>query len=148
MPEPVPRAAPIKVADSSQKGGWLAQLPYLALFAAVLLLLSLTSVRRKSATFDEGSHLPAGFSYLAYRDFRMNMEHPPLIKLLAGLPLRALSAKADSSHASWKTGDQFYFGEEFLYSWNDADRLLFWGRVPIVLLSVLFGVVVFFCARE
>lgn len=136
------------IKPAGQKGRLLAQLPYLALFAVLLLTMSLTSVRRKSATFDEGAHLPAGYSYVAYRDYRLNMEHPPLIKLLAGLPLRLLSAKADTEHTSWKTADQYYFGEEFLYSWNDADRMLFWGRVPIVLLSLLFGVAVFFCARE
>lgn len=146
--EPARAAEPVKLAEPSVKVGLLKQLPFLAMFAALLLLLSLTSVRRKSATFDEGAHLPAGFSYLAYGDYRMNMEHPPLIKLLAALPLRAMSAKADTSHESWKTGDQFYFGEEFLHAWNDADRMLFWGRVPIVLLSVLFGAAVFFCARE
>lgn len=146
--ESAPMAEPLKLAEPPSKGGLLKQLPYLAIFAALLLLLSLTGVRRKSATFDEGAHLPAGFSYLAYRDYRMNMEHPPLIKLLAGVPLLAMSAKADTSHAAWKTGDQFHFGEEFLYAWNDADRMLFWGRLPIVLLSVLFGVAVFFCARE
>ena len=126
--ESAPMAEPLKLAEPSSKGGLLKQLPYLAIFAALLLLLSLTGVRRKSATFDEGAHLPAGFSYLAYRDYRMNMEHPPLIKLLAGVPLLAMSAKVDTSHAAWKTGDQFHFGEEFLYAWNDADRMLFWGR--------------------
>lgn len=145
---PEPHLAEAITGEKSPKGRWWAQWPVLALFAILLLLISLTSIRRKSATFDEGAHLPAGYSYWAYRDFRMNMEHPPLIKLLAGLPLRALSAKADSAHAAWKTADQFYFGEEFLYSWNDADRMLFWGRLPIVLLSGLFGIAAFFCARE
>jgi hypothetical protein len=40
-----------------------------------------------SATYDETSHLPSGYAYLAWHDFRMNPEHPPLIKKLAAFPL-------------------------------------------------------------
>jgi hypothetical protein len=40
------------------------------------------------------------------------------------------------------------FGWKFLYEWNDADRLLFWARVPVVLLSLLIGLGVWFAARD
>src|SRR5205085_5854568 len=67
----------------------------LLLFAVLLLTLSLTSVRQKSATFDEGLHIPAAYTYVAYGDFRLNPEHPPLVKLLSGLPLRYLQPRVD-----------------------------------------------------
>jgi hypothetical protein len=40
-----------------------------------------------SATFDEMAHLPAGYSYLRWNDYRLNPEHPPLIKKWAALPV-------------------------------------------------------------
>lgn len=35
-------------------------------------------------TFDEAYHIAAGASYLRFHDFRVNPEHPPLVKLIAG----------------------------------------------------------------
>jgi hypothetical protein len=35
-------------------------------------------------TFDEAYHIAAGASYLRFHDFRVNPEHPPLVKLVAG----------------------------------------------------------------
>ena len=43
--------------------------------------------RLLSATFDETTHLPAGYSYLKTGDCRLNPQHPPLIKLLCAAPL-------------------------------------------------------------
>ena len=36
----------------------------------------------------------------------------------------------------------------FLYEWNDADRLLFWGRVPIVVLGCALGAAVLLWTRR
>src|SRR5277367_2482832 len=35
-------------------------------------------------TIDEAYHIAAGASYLRFHDFRVNPEHPPLVKLIAG----------------------------------------------------------------
>src|SRR5262245_65712521 len=56
----------------------------------VLLLMgaNLFSVmRRKTITNDEIVHIPAGYQYLTAGNFRLNPEHPPLIKMWATLPL-------------------------------------------------------------
>src|SRR5271170_307602 len=56
----------------------------------VLLILSCGVLRSMWATaldgftFDEGYHIAAGASYLRFHDFRVNPEHPPLVKLIAG----------------------------------------------------------------
>ncbi len=115
--------------------------------ALVLLLLAVFSMRRKSATADEVTHIPAGYTNLALHDFRMNPEHPPFIKLLAALPLRFLHPKVDTADEDWsKTLDAGYFGYKFLYYWNDADKLIFWARLPIVLISILLLCAVGYCA--
>jgi Dolichyl-phosphate-mannose-protein mannosyltransferase len=98
--------------------------------------LAVSSLRQSAATYDEGAHLPAGYSYLVTGDHRLNPEHPPLAKVLAAAPLLFLgdvSFKADDE--AWAAGRQWELGKRFLYRWNDADRLLFWARLPMVVLG-------------
>ena len=51
------------------------------------LIVSLLLLRQKGLFIDDSMHMPAGYSYLLTRDYRLNQEHPPLIKLLSGLGL-------------------------------------------------------------
>src|SRR5262245_14671976 len=113
----------------------------------VFWLQMVLALSRLSATTDEVVHLPAGYTYWATRDFRLNPEHPPLAKLIAAVPLLALKPHLDLSWPEWKSNQEAIFGYGFLYT-NDADRLLFWGRVPMLLLATLGGLVVFFWARD
>jgi hypothetical protein len=53
---------------------------------AAFAALALAAAARQSPTFDETAHLAAGASYLRTGDFRLNPEHPPLLKALAALP--------------------------------------------------------------
>ena len=115
-------------------------------FAAILSLLAITSMRRKSATFDELSHLPAGYSYVSLGDFHHNPAHPPLVKLLSGLMVSTANPKLDT--ANWKTDNEWVFGAKFLYQWNDADQLLFRGRLAVVLLSLVLGIFIYFASLE
>ena len=120
----------------------------LGLGLAAYVGLAVTSLRKSSATYDEGAHLPAGYTYLATGDHRLNPEHPPLVKLLAAAPLFLIgnvTFKADDE--AWATGRQWELGRRFLYRWNDADRLLFWGRLPIVLLGAGLCAAVFLWTR-
>ena len=41
----------------------------------------------KSATFDEIGHLQAGFYHWRNHDMERGIEHPPLLRLIAALPL-------------------------------------------------------------
>jgi hypothetical protein len=59
----------------------------------LLIVLSLQlflSVRKKSQTWDEGNHIFAGYRSWTHADFGLNPEHPPLVKLLATVPLLPL----------------------------------------------------------
>src|ERR1035438_9853838 len=61
--------------------------------AALLLLLLvlefqlLYSVKHESLTFDEGDHIFSGYMSLKHHDFDANPEHPPLVKMIAAIPL-------------------------------------------------------------
>ncbi len=76
-------AAPSELRKPSEIG--------LPLFIALLLALVGGAVLRSSIatrldgfTFDEAYHIAAGVSYVRHADFRINPEHPPLVKLWVG----------------------------------------------------------------
>lgn len=110
--------------------------------------LSLHTMRGNAATFDEGSHLPAGYTHLALGDHRLNPEQPPLVKALAALPLLIVRPEVREDHVAWEKSRQWEFGRRFLYAWNDGDRLLFLGRLPMLVLTLGLIVAVFLRTRE
>jgi 4-amino-4-deoxy-L-arabinose transferase-like glycosyltransferase len=112
----------------------------LACFAA----LAVTSMRLESVTSDEVAHLPAGYTYVLTGDFRLNPQHPPLVKALAGAPLAFLPLKRIDDTAGWATADDRIFGADFLvHNYEPLDRILFAGRLPMVALGVFFGAALF-----
>jgi len=121
----------------------------------VVLLLFLVfslpffSARNFGPAFDEITHLPSGYSYLKTGEINLNPQHPPLIKMIAALPLFFLDLKFDFDDPNL-TGhemNEWQFGRNFLSS-NGIDNLIFWGRLPIMLLSVLLGWYIFKWGRE
>ena len=126
------------------------------LIAALLLLfmagLAFFSILNDSLTMDEVAHLPSGYSYLTQKDMRLNPEHPPLIKDLAALPLLFVdNINFPSEIDAWKTkvNGQWDFGFYFLYqAGNPADQMIFWGRIPMILVLLILGFYVFKWARE
>jgi 4-amino-4-deoxy-L-arabinose transferase-like glycosyltransferase len=125
----------------------------LALLILVLMLsLSVLSVKDDSATMDELVRIPSGSSYLTQRDFRFHFEDPPLIKDLSAIPLLFLNLNFPKEHPSWNENHidgEWTFGPEFLYrSGNDADQILFWSRLPMILLLVFLGWFLFRWVKE
>jgi hypothetical protein len=125
----------------------------LAAFAIVFSTLCVVSYTRQSATWDEPQHLTAGILALRRGDYRLDPEHPPLVRLWAALPA-AMAARVNTAPIEefnpleWVGVAQFYFSHRFLYSNNDADRLLYRARFMNVLLGVLLGVLMFAWVRE
>lgn len=118
--------------------------------AAAMILtmgaLSYGSMIGNSAIVDEVAHIPAAYSYLHYSDYRLNPEHPPLIKDLAALPLQFLNLKFPDTLPAWTedVNGQWETGWNFLYHiGNDADQILYWSRLPILLLALAFGAVLY-----
>jgi hypothetical protein len=120
----------------------------LALALAAHAGLALHTMSGNVATFDEGAHLPAGYTHLALGDHRLNPEQPPLVKLLAAAPLLAVDPVVVTDHVAWRSARQWEFGRRFLYAWNDGDRLLFLGRLPMVVLTLILIGAVFVRARR
>ena len=125
------------------------------IIAASLLLfmfvLMFASAWNDSAITDELAHIPAGYSYLVEKDMRLNPEHPPLIKDLAAIPLVFLNLTFPTDNPAWTTAlnGQWDMGRIFLYgSGNDADQIIFWARLPMMLLAVLFGWILYSWTRR
>lgn len=117
-----------------------------------VFLICIFSVKNDSATMDEVAHLPAGYSYLTQKDMRLNSEHPPLLKDLAAIPLLFIKGiNFPSEIKDWKedVNGQWGFGFNFLYhSDNPVDRMIFWSRIPMILILILLGFYIFKWARE
>lgn len=60
-----------------------------AALAVVFVCFALGGAAGSAPTYDEPVHLAAGYSYWRFHDFRLNPEHPPLVKLLAAATLLA-----------------------------------------------------------
>ena len=111
---------------------------------------------QEATTMDERAHIPSAYSYVRYGDMRLNPEHPPLLKDLAGLPLLALQPEFPLQSEEWQHGinAQWVMGQKFISclvpeeACNDADQITFWSRVPIVLVAVLMGIFLFVWTRS
>jgi len=117
----------------------------------LMVLISFFSVKKDSAIMDEVAHIPAGYSYLKFQDYRLNPEHPPLLKMLSSAPLLFLDLKFPINHPAWteEINGQWESGYQFLYHLgNDADQILFWSRLPVIALLILLGIYIWKWARE
>lgn len=117
------------------------------IFLFLMFILAITSLRNETITNDEVVHLPAGYSYITKFDYRMNPEHPPLLKAFAALPLLFTKINFPQTEA-WQSADQWTWGYQFLFqSGNNADLLIFLGKIPPILILMLLGWYLFLWAK-
>jgi len=116
-----------------------------------MLIVAVLSMKGDSLTMDELAHIPAGYSYLTQRDMRLNPEHPPLLKDLSAIPLLFMKLIFDTDFSAWKDdiNGQWTMGWKFIFaSGNDAGKMIFWSRIPMILILMLLGFYVFRWAKE
>ena len=123
------------------------------LVAAVIIFISLaisfTLISRDSAIVDETAHIPAGYTYAAYNDYRLNPEHPPLAKYVSGIPLQFLDLKPPKLDTSWQNILQWDSGWFFIFNaGNDPDQVVFWARLPMLLFVLALGILLYKWASE
>ncbi|MGH7927265.1 MAG: ArnT family glycosyltransferase, partial [Candidatus Binatia bacterium] len=118
------------------------------------VVLSLSSVQQKSPTYDETVHLFAGYSYLKWGDYRVNPEHPPLVKMLAAAPLLALDLDTsgitprERYHVQRDKNYGWVLAHRFVFADNDAETLFLYARVVMVLLAMALALCVAQWARK
>jgi len=122
----------------------------------VLLIQAGLSIERISLTSDEHTHIPSGFTYWKTRDFRLNPEHPPLAKLVGGLPLQFRDLSTEQSWPIFEqaefdstTWDQWAFGETFLFTDNAAahDGTVSAARRAVLVFPLILALCVYAWAR-
>jgi len=100
------------------------------------ILRSSIATRLDSFTYDEAYHVGAGAAYIQTGDFRLNPEHPPLVKLWTGAfvsgvyilsPYRTLADKVDERE----------FVENDVYNNNDSDLIKIRSRMAMFALNGL-----------
>ena len=102
----------------------------------------------KSPTFDEPTHLAAGYSYWLKNDYRLDPENGIWPARWAALPL-LLSHPSFPENAAGKQGDVGRVSERFLYgSGNNADRLVLLGRSMMAVVGASLCLLIFFCSSR
>lgn len=126
-----------------------------ALCVCLLLLMSanlLTAIRRKGITADEFYHIPAGYYHLTAGDFQINTEHPPLVKMLAAVPLLLVRPEAPRPQYPAAAEPRRRTEETLALFWraNTArfETVSFWARAPMILITLALGGLVFVYARR
>lgn len=103
---------------------------------SAFFLLSYTSVWDESVTIDEVAHIVSGYTTLKTSAITMNIEHPPLVKEVAALPLLFLPLHYYAPESA--TPNQWEEGSHFLFSYgNDTDSILRWARGAVLLFNTL-----------
>lgn len=131
---------------------WYNKIPlwgYVLGITIILAVLAFGSSAGDSLTVDESPHIGAGYSYIAKGDYRLNPEHPPLLKMLSGSSIW-LGAKLTGNTVNFpdtipawteKVNAQWDIGYAFLFqSGNDANTIIWWARLPTILILLLGGI--------
>jgi len=110
----------------------------LAILAALFAVQGERAVVANGPTFDEAAHFAAGYSYWHTRDFRLNVEDPPLAKLLWTLPQFLFDPLPFAPDATqWEASQEWIIGNRVVFesgrSWESLLR-------PARRINLLFGI--------
>ena len=108
---------------------------------AIATVLAFASSLNDAPIVDEVPHIGAGYSYIAAQDMRLNPEHPPLIKDLAGLALVPLLGFSNNAFFTqpWTTdiNGQWQFGKSIIFnSAANPDMIKMVARAPMLLVFI------------
>ena len=127
----------------------------MGLFSVVLLLLVAAAIVRSAIatrldgfTIDEAYHIAAGVYYVRLGDFRVNPEHPPLIKLWVGSFIAPTGFRATTLRSFSDKQDERTFAEQDVYLPNDPDGVQKRARIAMFALNGVLLTVLALAARR
>ncbi|MEO7539755.1 MAG: phospholipid carrier-dependent glycosyltransferase [Pyrinomonadaceae bacterium] len=116
---------------------------FLAALVGGAILRSSVSTRLDSFTYDEAYHIGAGAAYVKTGDFRLNPEHPPLVKLWTGGFVSDVYRLSPYRVFQDKTDERSFIQEDVFIN-NDPDLIQSRSRMGMFafngLLLILFAV--------
>src|SRR3989344_1197456 len=123
------------------------------LIVAISIILMVASLWNDAPIVDEIPHIGSGYSYIATGDFRLNPEHPPLAKDLAGLSLKILGIQDQPAFDSrfWREdiNGQWEFGKKLIFgSGNDANILVRFAKIPELIFFLLSTLIIFVWTKK
>jgi hypothetical protein len=150
------RTAPIFAAkaEPKSKDALLTNARFVWFIAILLSILhaaiAITASLEKSPTFDEPTHLAAGYSYWLRNDFRLDPENGNLIARWAALPLLITHPNFPSpSNVAWQHSDIGTVSTQFFYrSGNNPDAILVQARAMTAIISAALCLLIFFCSHQ
>ena len=125
---------------------------------ALLLVLCgqiIHAIRGQSLTWDEDDHIFAGYQTWKTGDYGLNPEHPPMVKMLATIPLLGLPLKVPPLQGRFFKTEAYLDGRELLFRNSPADgghydarTLIFRVRVLPMLFTIFAALLVFAAGVE
>ncbi|HVA50424.1 MAG TPA: hypothetical protein VNH11_29010 [Pirellulales bacterium] len=116
---------------------------FIASVLTVHLGLLAWSATRQSPTVDEVAHLPAGISHWQFRSYSLYAVNPPLVRMIAALPVLCASPRTDwrQSGAAMVSRPEFAVGTDFIEANGERSFWLFtmarWACLPFSALGAL-----------
>jgi 4-amino-4-deoxy-L-arabinose transferase-like glycosyltransferase len=123
------------------------------LLLAAMAFAMVTTAVEQTPTIDEPVYITAATAYLREHSVRFNAEHPPLGKLAMAAGLAFARPRLDAGFAaragiSYGAAQRLTSRHLMYESGNDPHRLLLGARLPMIALTLLFGLVVFAFGRD
>ena len=150
-----PNAAPAGSVTNSissifpRQAEWL----FLGLLVVIMAAQLWTSIRQLSVTTDEIVHLHASYRYLkcgdSALDSALDPEHPPLVKIVAALPLLAMHVNDPQQQSCGLPSDMdsaFRNGHDFLFA--NPESMLTAARISTSMFALLLLITTYFFARS
>ena len=113
----------------------------------VLEFQLLYSVKHESLTFDEGDHIFAGYMSLKHHDFGLNPEHPPLVKMIAAVPLLGMNLHEPHLQNRYFKTEAYLSGRDFIFQ-NDHEMVIFRARMAASIFALLVALLAFLTAQR
>src|SRR6202790_70255 len=126
--------------------------PWVTIAGVIILLLVLEgqllySVRQESLTWDEGDHIFAGYMSLKHHDFGLNPEHPPLVKMIAAIPLQGMHLREPQLQNRYFKNEAYLSGGDFIFQ-NDFETIIFRARMAASIFALMVALLAFLTAQE
>src|ERR1035441_8414647 len=113
------------------------------------------SVQGESLSWDEGDHIFAGYMSLKTHDYGLNPEHPPMVKMVAALPLMHLALRVPPLQNRWYKTESYLDGRELIYRNGPSDggrysanTIIFRARMCVMPFVLLLALLTFLAGRE